>query len=146
MVQRVRSASVTVEGHTVAAIGPGLVAFVGIARDDNEQQVEHLARKLAQLRLFPDEQGKLNLSLPQVGGELLLVPNFTVLGDCSKGRRPSFDKAAAPEQANALFEELVEAARSQGLKVSCGQFGAIMEVEVCNQGPITLILDSKNPA
>jgi len=146
VVQRVKSASVSVEGQTIAAIGPGLVVFVGIGREDERFQVEQAARKLAELRLFPDEQGKLNLSLAQVGGELLLVPNFTVLGDCSQGRRPSFEKAAAPEQASALFERLGEAVRSQGLKVSCGHFGAIMQVEVCNQGPITLIVDSKSQA
>ncbi len=146
VVQRVSAASVTADGQPVGAIGPGLAAFVGIAREDGEEQAQQMARKLAELRLFPDEEGKLNLSLPEVRGELLLIPNFTVLGDCAKGRRPSFDKAAPPEHARALFESLAEAARAQGLKVSRGQFGAIMQVEVHNFGPVTLIVDTKNQA
>jgi len=146
VVQRVSAASVSVDGEVVAAIGAGLVAFVGIGREDSREQMQYLARKLAELRVFPDEQAKLNLSLPEVSGELLLVPNFTVLGDCAKGRRPSFDKAASPEQANALFQALAEAARGQGLKVGCGRFGAVMQVEVRNQGPVTLILEGKSGA
>jgi len=130
-----------VEGKEVASIGPGLVAFVGVARGDSEAESHTMAEKLGELRLFPDKQGKLARSLLEMDGELLLVPNFTVMGDCAKGRRPSFDKAAPAEQGRGLFEQVVARARALGLRVAAGPFGAFMDVEVVNQGPVTVIVE-----
>lgn len=143
VVQRTRAASVTVENQTIASIGPGLTVLVGVGMDDSEQDANYLAEKIVNLRIFPDDQGKMNLSLLDVKGELLAVSQFTLFGDCRKGRRPGFDQAAPPEAARRLYEIFVSALRESGVPVSCGQFQADMLVKIENQGPVTMLLDSK---
>jgi D-tyrosyl-tRNA(Tyr) deacylase len=142
VVQRVLSASVTVNGEVVAHVGQGLLVLVGIESADTETQVAWLADKCANLRIFEDPQGKMNLSVKDVGGAILLVPNFTVAGDARKGRRPSFDNAMRPEQSEPMFQQLVSATRNQGVPVQAGVFRADMKVALVNDGPITIWLDS----
>lgn len=148
LLQRVSQASVTVSGRIVAAIGTGLLVLVGFGREDPEAfdawpAYAGMARKLLELRLFPDERGRMNVSLAESGGELLLVPQFTLYASCRKGRRPSFDRAAAPETAKALFDALVaEVERSLPGRTQTGIFGADMTVTLVNQGPVTILLDS----
>lgn len=141
VIQRVSSASVKVEGSTVASIGPGLLLFVGIAAGDAEVDVALAAAKVAGLRLFSDQQGRMNLSLEEVGGEVLLVSQFTLLGEVARGRRPSFSAAAPPEYAEPLLVVFARALRDFGLPVSEGVFGARMEVELVNDGPVTLVIE-----
>lgn len=144
VLQRVGSASVTVEGLTVGAIGPGILALIGVADGDTAADRDYLARKIPETRIFEDEQGLMNLSLSETGGELLLVSQFTLLGDARKGRRPSFTQAARPEMAEPLFNELV--AQLEALmpgKVATGRFQTMMEVALVNSGPVTLLLDSR---
>ncbi len=143
LLQRVTDASVSVAGEVVGRIGPGLVVFVGIAQGDTEKDAQFLAQKTANLRIFADEEGKFNLSALDVKGELLLVSQFTLLADTKKGRRPSFVEAAPPAQAGELFEQLVEQARATGLKVETGRFQQYMQVEIHNDGPVTILLDSR---
>jgi D-aminoacyl-tRNA deacylase len=142
VVQRVSSASVSVNGEVVGAISRGMVVLVGIEVSDTGAQAAWLADKAANLRIFEDAQGKMNLSVKDVGGAVLLVPNFTVAGDARKGRRPSFDNAMRPEQAEPLFGQLVEAVRAQGVPVETGVFRAEMAVGLVNDGPITILLES----
>jgi len=142
VVQRVRTASVRVEGEPVAAIGRGLLALVAAAPGDGPRQVEWLAEKLAHLRIFEDDAGKMNRSLLEVGGEALIVSQFTLYGDARKGRRPSFLGAARPEVAEPLIEALCESLRRAGVPTRMGRFGAHMVVSLENDGPVTLILDS----
>lgn len=147
VVQRVSRARVTVEGKTAGEIGAGLLVLLGVAKTDTEKEAGQLAEKIATLRLFGDENGKMNLSIEETnneetGGGVLVVSQFTLHGDCRKGRRPSFDRAAPAEQASALYEKFVEALRERGLKVETGVFQAMMEVELVNDGPVTLILDT----
>jgi D-tyrosyl-tRNA(Tyr) deacylase len=142
-VQRVRRASVTVEGGIVGQIGRGLLVLLGVAQGDDEKDARYLADKVVGLRVFEDEQGKMNRSLLEAGGNLLVVSQFTLLGDVRKGRRPSFIDAAAPEEANRLYEIFVAAVASQGVTVATGRFQAHMDVELVNDGPVTLLLDSK---
>ncbi len=144
LVQRVREARVLVEGRTVGAIGPGLLVFVGISHDDSEATVEAMWTKLHGLRIFEDAGGRTNLDLETAGGSLLLVSQFTLYADCRKGRRPSFTDAASPDRAEALCDRLAELARSAGLEVATGQFGARMEVRLVNDGPFTIWLDSED--
>jgi D-tyrosyl-tRNA(Tyr) deacylase len=141
VVQRVSSASVRVEGSRVASIGSGLLLLVGIAADDDAADVAVVAAKVAGLRVFPDREGRMNLSVEEIGGEILLVSQFTLLGDVARGRRPSFSGAAPPERAEALVGVLADALRDRGLPVSEGVFGARMEVELVNDGPVTLVLE-----
>lgn len=143
VVQRVRKASVKVNHQLVGEIGTGLLIFVGVGQDDDQNDCEWLADKIVGLRIFEDQEEKMNLSVSDIGGELLLVSQFTLLGDCRKGKRPSFSKAASPEIAKELFDELVVALRKSGSKVEIGQFQANMDVELLNQGPVTILLDSK---
>jgi D-aminoacyl-tRNA deacylase len=143
VVQRVRRAAVVIDGETVAAIARGLLILLGVAPDDSPDEARWLADKLAGLRIFKDEADKMNLSVADVGGSLLVVSQFTLYGDCRKGRRPSFLGAAAPEIAVPLYETFVKALRSLGLPVETGRFGAMMQVELVNDGPVTLILDTK---
>lgn len=143
VVQRVSSASVAVEGETVAAIGRGFVVLLGVAGDDTEADAEWMAEKIVNLRVFEDDQGKLNRSLMESGGELLVVSQFTLLGDCRKGRRPSFSNAAAPEPAQDLYLKFARKAEALGVQVRTGRFQAMMDVALVNQGPVTLLLDSK---
>ena len=143
VIQRVTRASVEVEGRIVGRIGAGLLVLLGVAKGDDERDLSYLLEKLQTLRIFGDDQGKMNRSLVDVGGALLLVSQFTLLGDTSKGRRPGFDLAASPEAARALYEQAVERLRSAGLTVETGVFGAHMQVELLNDGPVTFIVDSR---
>lgn len=143
VVQRVRSARVTVSGEQVGAIGKGLCVLVGVALDDERQDALDLAEKLLHLRIFEDDQGKMNRSLDDERGELLLVSQFTLLGDARKGRRPGFSQAMAPGPALQLFETCVTACRARASKVETGRFGADMLVDIQNDGPVTLLLDTK---
>ena len=148
LLQRVSRASVSVDGEVVGAIGRGLVALVGVAGGDTVEDAHLMAVKTAELRIFSDSEGKFNLSANDVAGELLIVSQFTLLADARKGRRPSFTEAAPPDEAQKLFEEFVNAARTTGLKVATGRFQQHMLVEICNDGPVTIMLDSreKRPA
>jgi len=143
VLQRVTEARVEVEGQVVGSIGPGLVALLGIARTDTRSEAEYLADKVAGLRIFPDEEGKMNRSLKDTGGSLLVVSQFTLYGDCRKGRRPSFDLAAPPEQARALYEYFLQSARARNVPVEAGVFQAMMAVHLINDGPVTIICDSQ---
>lgn len=143
VLQRVRRANVSVEGETVGAIERGLLVLLGIAPADTIDDVRRLAEKTARLRIFNDEAGKMNCSVVDVGGAVLVVSQFTLYGDCRKGRRPSFIDAAPPNVAVPLYEAFVHALRSLGLPVRTGRFGAMMQVELVNDGPVTLILDTK---
>ncbi len=142
LLQRVAGASVTVGDEEVGKIGRGLVVFLGVAAGDAEKDAEYLAQKVANLRIFADDEGKFNLSALDVHAELLIVSQFTLLADTRKGRRPSFIDAAPPEQADKLFAYFVEQARATGLKVATGKFQAYMQVEIHNDGPVTIMLDS----
>ena len=142
VVQRVSSASVTVDEREVGRIGPGLCVLLGVRSGDREQDASWMAEKLVNLRIFEDENGKLNRSLFDAGGAMLIVSQFTLYGDCRKGRRPSFIDAALPEVANTLYEKFVECVRFRGIEVATGEFQTHMVVSLSNDGPVTLILDS----
>jgi D-aminoacyl-tRNA deacylase len=141
VLQRVSSASVTIDGRIAGVIGRGFCLLVGFTHEDTAAQVDWMAEKVAGLRLFNDAAGKMNLGLEDVGGAVLVVSQFTLYGDASKGRRPSFIDAARPEVAVPLYERFLSALRSRGLTVAAGEFGADMQVEIHNDGPVTLILD-----
>lgn len=142
VIQRVTSASVTVEGETVGAIGRGFMVLVGVCAGDTDQDVKYMADKVPNLRIFEDDQGKMNLSLKDVGGDILAVSQFTLYGDARGSRRPSFIQAARPEEANARYEQLIAAWRAQGLRVETGRFRADMQVALVNDGPVTILMDS----
>jgi D-tyrosyl-tRNA(Tyr) deacylase len=142
VIQRVKEAHVTVSGTTTGAIGKGLVVLIGIAITDTSEDGYYLLGKLLGLRIFPDEAGKMNRDITESGGALLLISQFTLYGDCRKGRRPSFARAAPPDQAEALYEHFVRAARSGPVPVETGVFQAEMEVHLVNDGPVTILLDS----
>ena len=144
LLQRVTGARVSIAGEEVGRIGWGLVVFVGVADGDTEKDVAYLVQKTAGLRIFADEAGKFNLSALDIGGELLLVSQFTLLADTRKGRRPSFTGAAPPVRAEELFWRFVEQAGATGLKVATGRFGQYMQVEIHNDGPVTILLDSRD--
>lgn len=146
VVQRVKKAKVTVNGKEAGAIGPGLVVLLGVAVPDTEKDAIYLADKVVNLRIFEDEAGKMNLSLLDTGGAALVVSQFTLLGNCQKGRRPSFVEAAAPEEAENLYEVFVNAVRAAGVNASTGVFRTEMLVEIHNHGPVTLILESRREA
>jgi len=143
VIQRVAEAGIKVSGEQIAKIGRGLVVLVGIGRDDNDDDILWLANKIINLRIFEDEAGKFNYSILDVKGEILLVSQFTLYGDCRKGRRPSFDYAMPPDKAREMFNKLFDYLQTQNLKVQKGIFGAKMDVELVNAGPVTIILDSK---
>ena len=143
VVQRVQHASVRVDGREIARIGKGLLALVAISREDTHQDLEYMARKLLELRIFDDADGKLNLAVGDIGGELLLVSQFTLYGDCRKGRRPSYSEAATPDQAERLYDEFLALVRRSLPSAQTGKFQAMMDVELVNAGPVTLILDSR---
>ena len=142
VVQRVKHAAVRVSGEDVAAIGPGLLLYVAFRREDRESDLGWMAEKIASLRIFEDEAGKMNRSIVQVGGQVLAVSQFTLYGDARKGRRPSFDTAAPADEARALFEEFVGKIRACGLIIEVGRFQETMQVESINDGPVTILLDS----
>ena len=139
---RVKSASVTIDGQVTGKIGQGFLILLGIGPEDNEQTCRYLAEKALGLRVFEDENGKMNLGLDQIGGQVLVVSQFTLYGNCRKGRRPSFTEAAPPELGNALYEKFLAICQELGYPPQHGQFGADMKVESINDGPVTLILDT----
>ncbi len=143
VIQRVSEASVEIDEKEVSRIGRGFLVLLGISDDDTEGDADYLAAKTAGLRVFGDEQGKMNLPVQDVGGEVLVVSQFTLLGDCRKGKRPSFVKAAPPELAIPLYERYVERLRKAGISTETGEFQAMMDVKLINDGPVTLLLDSK---
>ena len=143
VIQRVKEARVEVEGEVTGRIGEGMLILLGAGKDDTEMDAEYLAEKIVTLRIFEDAEGKMNLSVTETGGEVLVVSQFTLFGDCRKGRRPSFDKAARPEDAERLYELFVNELRARGAKVETGRFRAMMDVHLVNWGPVTLMLDSK---
>jgi len=145
VLQRVTEAEVCVDGKIVGRIGKGLLVFVGVSKSDGQEDADFLVQKMTQLRVFEDDNGKMNLSSFEVEAEFLVVSQFTLYGDCRKGRRPSFDKAALPEKGEELYTYFVEALRSRGVKVETGQFGAMMDVHLVNDGPVTFILEN-NPS
>jgi D-tyrosyl-tRNA(Tyr) deacylase len=144
LLQRVTGASVSVGGEVVGSIGRGLVALVGVAVGDGDKDIRYLAQKMVNLRIFADEEEKFNLSALDIGAEVLLVSQFTLLADTRKGRRPSFTEAAPPPRAEALFQTLVDQVRDSGLKVATGRFQQHMQLEIHNDGPVTITLDSKD--
>jgi len=143
VVQRVAKGRVLVEERVVGEIGKGFVVLLGVAVDDTEKDVLYLADKVANLRVFPDQEGKMNLSILDIGGSILVVSQFTLLGDCRNGRRPSFTQAARPEKADELYNSFVQQLIKVGLNVATGQFQTEMLVEIANDGPVTILLDSK---
>lgn len=143
VLQRVSHARVEVEGRLCGAIGRGLLVLLGVAKGDSEADAAWLVDRITGLRIFPDAAGKMNLSLKDAGGALLVVSQFTLYGDCSRGRRPGFDAAAPPEAARTLYEYFVATARTTGVVVETGEFQAMMDVSLLNQGPVTFVLESK---
>jgi len=143
VVQRVRRAVVTVDGRVAGRIGPGLVVLLGVGRPDGDRDADWIADKVAGLRIFADAAGQMNRSVAEVEGALLVVSQFTLFGDCRRGRRPSYVAAAEPEQARRLYLEVVDRLRRAGYTVETGEFGAMMDVELVNDGPVTLLIDSE---
>lgn len=143
VVQRVSKAAVVVDGQSVGRIAAGLLVLLGVAKDDGDADVRYMIDKLATLRVFSDPQGKMNLSVGESGGALLVVSQFTLLADTQHGRRPGFDRAAPPEMAKTCYEQVITGLKSRGLTVETGVFGAHMQVEMLNDGPVTLLVDSK---
>lgn len=144
VVQRCKDAKVTVNGEVTGEISYGFVLLVGVTHDDTEEDVKYLVEKVAHLRIFEDEEGKMNRSLLDVGGGILSISQFTLYGDCRKGRRPNFMEAAKPEQAERLYHAFNASLKEKGIQVETGVFGAMMNVSFTNEGPVTLIIDSKN--
>ncbi|MCX7921927.1 MAG: D-aminoacyl-tRNA deacylase [Clostridia bacterium] len=143
VVQRVSNAKVSVDGQVIGEIGEGLAVLLGVGTEDTDKDIAYLADKIVNLRVFEDENGKMNISLLDKQGELLIVSQFTLYGDCRKGKRPSYDKAARPQDAEDIYNSFVETCRGYGIKVETGKFQAMMMVEIHNNGPVTLLLDSK---
>ena len=143
VIQRIKESSVKVEGQIIAQTGAGLLVLLGIAQGDGPSDADYLANKITCLRIFEDKNGRMNRSLLDTGGEMMVVSQFTLLADCRKGRRPSFVNAAEPELAAELYEYFVEQVHRQGINVTTGQFRAMMEVALINEGPVTIILESR---
>ena len=141
LIQRVSSSNVKIEGNIFSKTDKGILALVGIEKGDTKEQVEKLAKKVVNLRIFPDENDKMNRSLIDINGEMLIVSQFTLCGDCKKGTRPSFDKSAPPDIANELYEYFVSQIQTYGIKTGTGVFGAMMEVSLINDGPVTFMLE-----
>jgi len=146
VIQRVSRASVTVSGEVVGEIGAGLLVLLGVEQEDSQEDVNWMANKVMGLRVFPDGEGKMNLDVGEVDGEILVVSQFTLLGDCRKGRRPSFVKAALPDEAKLLYGSFVAELRGQGMSIQEGRFQQHMDVELVNDGPVTLLIDSRREA
>lgn len=143
VVQRVSEANVSVDGQIIGQIGKGLVVLLGIGLDDNERDIAYLADKIVNLRVFEDENDKMNISLMDIRGDLMIVSQFTLYGDCRKGKRPGYDKAARPEIAEKIYNDFVEYCKKYEINLATGKFQATMKVEIHNDGPVTLLLDSK---
>jgi len=143
VLQRVSHANVTVDNEIIGKIGQGILVLLGIGIDDINEDIKYLAEKVVNLRIFPDEYGKINLSVKDIQGELLVVSQFTLMANCTKGRRPSFENAAKPEMANEMYTFFIEECRKHGIRVESGRFQAEMHVELCNHGPVTIILDTR---
>jgi len=143
VLQRVKEAQVKVAGTIIGQIGPGLLVFVAVARDDQKSQADYLIKKITELRIFEDTQGKMNVSAMEAAAQFLVVSQFTLYGNCDKGRRPSFDQAADPAKGEELYNYFVAQLRASGAKVETGQFRAMMDLSLINNGPVTLIVDSK---
>jgi len=143
VIQVVSQASVAVENNVVGAIAQGLLILLGIGQDDSEQDADYLVAKVTNLRIFPDQNGLMNLSIRDVGGEILVISQFTLYADCRKGRRPSYQQAASPELAKQLYHYVIKQIKGLGIPTACGQFQAMMAVSLINQGPITILLDSQ---
>ena len=141
LIQRVKRASVSIGGNLYSEIGYGILALVGIEKGDAAEQTEKAAKKIVNLRIFPDENDKMNKSLLDVQGEMLIVSQFTLCGDCKKGTRPSFDRSAPPDIANELYENFIKEVQNYGIKIGHGEFGAMMEVELINDGPVTFMIE-----
>ena len=144
VIQRVKNAQVVVAGKIVGQIGKGLLVFLAVAKDDADKDLDFMVGKVTQLRIFEDAEGKMNLSIREAGGAFLVVSQFTLLGDCQKGRRPSFDGAAEPKKGEEFYNRFVERLRRENFKVETGQFRAMMDVSLTNDGPVTLIIESTN--
>ncbi|MEN8198896.1 MAG: D-aminoacyl-tRNA deacylase [Thermodesulfobacteriota bacterium] len=142
VIQRVSKASVTVEGEVTGEIGPGLLVLLGIHGDDGEREIKWMADKIIHLRIFADDEGKMNRSLIDTGGGMLVVSQFTLYGDCRKGRRPGYSSAAPPDKANSLYLQFIETVKEKRISTASGRFQAHMDVELINDGPVTLLLDS----
>ncbi len=145
VVQRVSQAEVCVDGRSVGKISRGALIFIGVSKDDTKEDADYLAQKVTQLRMFEDQNGKMNISAVEAGAEMLVVSQFTLYGDCRKGRRPSFDQAADPAKGQELYDYFVSVLRAQNKKVETGKFQAMMDVELVNDGPVTFVLDSLRP-
>ena len=143
VIQRVRECSVLVDDKRIGKINNGILVLLGVAQDDESKDADYLADKIIQLRIFEDDQGKMNRSLIDINGEIIVVSQFTLLGDCKKGRRPSFAHAAKPDHAEFLYEYFIEKVKSRGIKTQTGSFGAMMDVSLINNGPVTFIIHSK---
>lgn len=141
LIQRVKKASVTIDNELYSQIGIGILALLGVEKGDTIENAQNLAEKIIKLRIFEDENGKMNKSLQDVNGEMLIVSQFTLCGDCKKGTRPSFDKSEKPELANKLYEDFVTIVKNANIKVGTGKFGAMMDVELINDGPVTFMLE-----
>ena len=142
VIQRVKKSSVEVENRIISRIGRGLLVLLGVDQQDLRRDADYLVKKIANLRVFEDDRGKMNLSLLEIGGEMLVVSQFTLLGDCRKGRRPSFAAAAHPAKATELYEYFIDQAKNLEISIKAGRFGAMMDVSLVNDGPVTLILES----
>jgi len=143
VIQRVSTARVVIEGQEHSGIGPGILVLLGVEKGDTVEDAQSLARRIVELRIFEDEAGKMNRSIAEAGGQILAVSQFTLLGDCRRGRRPSFDPAAPPDEARTLYERFVHEVAGLSVSVATGVFQAMMDVELTNQGPVTFILDSR---
>lgn len=144
VIQRVKRGSVTVDGKVIGKIGKGLVVLLGVSEGDEEKDAQFIAEKIVNLRIFPDNENKMNVSLLNAGGEILSISQFTLYGDCRKGRRPSFIQAARPEKGEKFYNVFNQSLRNFGVKIEEGKFGAMMDVEIINDGPVTLIVESKS--
>ena len=143
VIQRVKYASVKVDGMEIGKCGQGFLILLGVGNEDSQKDVEVLGNKIIKLRVFEDEEGKMNRSIQEIGGEMLIISQFTLYADCRKGNRPSFTKAAPPSVSKPLYEAFVEMIRETGIHAECGEFGADMKVELLNDGPVTIVLESK---